>query len=331
MQNPQNSFKQHHIYSVIKTLSYSSVFEYPLKFSEIKKYLIAEKRMNNHILQKTLQYLLDSNIIQKSGVYYSLAQKSSHVQARLKREKISQYKIQVAKRIAKLLSFLPTIQMIGLSGSVSMKNAEEDDDIDLFIICSSHTLWMTRIFVFGILLLLHRRRKRNEQHPSNMICANMYVTHDSLALGKNKNIFLAHEIAQVKVLVNKNNTYQKFLFSNKWIQDYLPHLSVSSIREGSMYKEICRAIVLHVLYPVELMSFVLQYLYMKPHKTQEIITQHRAQFHPRDITPFVVNAYEKKYLFCIEKIHNEWFCQEHTKAIRILPQKRAFLASFLIN
>ena len=40
---------------------------------------------------------------------------------------------------------------------------------------------------------------------------------------KDRNIYTAHEIAQIVPLINKDKTYEKFLSHNRWILDFWPN------------------------------------------------------------------------------------------------------------
>ena len=74
--------------------------------------------------------------------------------SQLQREKYSESKLQIAKRASKLISKVPTVLFVGITGSLAMMNADKDSDIDLIIITKRNTLWTTRMLVYGILLAL---------------------------------------------------------------------------------------------------------------------------------------------------------------------------------
>src|SRR3989344_7290328 len=74
------------------------------------------------------------------------------------KQKISENKIDKATRIAILLSKIPTINLICATGSIAINNATKDADLDLFIVTTKDTLWLTRPFVFLLLKILRLRR-----------------------------------------------------------------------------------------------------------------------------------------------------------------------------
>jgi len=58
-----------------------------------------------------------------------------------------------------LFSFFPQIQMVALCNSRAMGEADENSDIDLFIIAKKGNLWTARLIVTFITVLLNVRRR----------------------------------------------------------------------------------------------------------------------------------------------------------------------------
>src|SRR5579872_743529 len=117
--------------ALIKTLLYSNLFHFPLTAEEIWKFLLSEKEYPYREIEKYLK-LEKNNIEEKNGLYF-LKGYQAIVSLRKNRQEIGNKKIQKAHKIIQLLSLIPTILLIGISGSVAVKNADQGDDIDLFI------------------------------------------------------------------------------------------------------------------------------------------------------------------------------------------------------
>src|SRR4029077_2383595 len=117
---------------VLKTLLYSDIFDYPLTKEEIFKFLISEKKISKQNIFK----IIDSskNIKEEKG-YYFIGNKNEFVEKRVDRINISFGKRNLAKKIIKMISLIPTINLIGISGALSMNNSKAEDDIDIFVIC----------------------------------------------------------------------------------------------------------------------------------------------------------------------------------------------------
>lgn len=205
---------------------------------------------------------------------------------RLQREKYSQAKLLLATKAAKIISKIPTVKFVGITGALAMNNASKNSDIDLLIITKSGLLWTTRLFVYLLICLFGiqtRRPKNNLQ--KDMLCLNMWLDEHLLVWDKkDRNIYTAHEIAQIVPLVNKNKVYEKFLWQNRWILNYWPN--AVSMPHALSYKPYTKKTIKHIAYSImqslERLSYWLQYFYMKSKITREVVTPTRAIFHPND-------------------------------------------------
>jgi len=266
---------------VLSTLAYYDIFEYPLKIAEIEKYL--PKKISSIQLQKSLK----SKAIGHQRDYFFLKGREYIVDQRKKREEISMKKLQKAQKLVKFLSKIPTIQYVGISGSLAMYNAKKNDDIDLFIITSTNRLWTSRLLVNGILVLLGKLRRFGSKTNQDSFCTNMWIDMDHLSFSQaRKNIYTAHEIVQLITLCNKNYTYQQFLIANDWIKHLLPsiNISVSNISNRKAKKGNV----------IELVAKNLQLWYMKKHQTTEIVTEGFVAFHPDDYTKKILYEWQKR-------------------------------------
>lgn len=211
--------------------------------------------------------------------------KSIKSKIRIQREKISEQKLIIAKKAAKILSKISTVKFVGITGSLAMMNANENSDIDLMIITSRGTLWSSRLVILVLLVILdipfRRAGKRDE---ANKLCLNMWFDELDLVWSKSdRNIYTSHEIAQIIPLVNKDQTYEKFLYQNKWILDYWPNAVCVNEKVKVKSEKVFRFSFLDFpLRILEKLAFKIQYLYMKSKITRELVTPTRAIFHPQD-------------------------------------------------
>ena len=130
--------------AVLRTLAYADVFDYPLSLSEIYRYLIAKKPFSEKEIQKSLSTY--SFVVRQSSLYCFLDRKEI-IALRKQREQESKRKLYKAKKIAQIITLLPTVLFVGVSGALAMENVTEDDDIDFFIITKIDTLWLTRLLI----------------------------------------------------------------------------------------------------------------------------------------------------------------------------------------
>ncbi len=211
--------------AILKTLIYADIFDYPLKINEIHKWLIgppagrAGKKVTLRQLEKALKKLYEV-----SRKYYFLPKRGNLVSQRLSRGKQSVIYFRKAKILAQLLKLIPWIKLVGISGGLAMNNAGKKDDIDLFIVTGKNRLWISRLLALGILSLTGQRRKRRDKgkRVAGKLCVNILLEEDRLEQ-KNKDIFTAHEVLQMRVLWQRDGIYSKYLSDNSWAFKFLPN------------------------------------------------------------------------------------------------------------
>ncbi len=260
--------------SKILSLIYHNLFDYPLTAQELTLWQLAPRI-------PTKSGKVGTHISKTQG-FFHLKGREDLVSLRLKREKYSSKKLRLAQASSNLLSKIPTILFVGITGSLAMKNARKNSDIDLMIITQKGTLWSTRLTIYVILYTLYflghkdlSLRKPKTKLEKNKLCLNIWLDESDLVIS-DQNIYTAHEIAQIVPLVNKNKTYERFIYKNKWVVSYWP----SSVKITKVNLSVVSPISL--IFPIEKLSFWLQRQYMKPKRTREIITPTRAFFHPHD-------------------------------------------------
>ncbi|HTK03530.1 MAG TPA: hypothetical protein VL401_02050 [Alphaproteobacteria bacterium] len=256
------------------SIKYHKIFDYKLVKSDFPKWF----------------YKIDSKDISKISKTKS--------KTRLQREKYSLSKLKLAKKAAKILAKIPTIKFVGITGSLAMMNSNKDSDIDLMIITKTGTMWTTRLLVHCLLFTVHYPLRRpNIKKQKDMLCINLWLDENDLIWNKaDRNIYTAHEIAQVVPLVNKNQTYEKFLWENKWILDFWPNAidrELLAISNKPLEKPLIATGYSLITSIVEKIAFKLQYFYMRKKITRETITPTKALFHPQDWGKVVLEKLNK--------------------------------------
>jgi hypothetical protein len=284
--------------ALLYALLYSDIFNFPLTEEELWRNLIAKKGVDRETLKKTVKSL-SKKIIYKNG-FYCLAGKEKIINKRIARAKIAQNKIKIATDIAKYLSYIPTILFVGITGRLAHIDADTLDDIDFIIITKENTIWATRLLTLAVLELMNIRRKRNDTNPKNKICPNLIIEESALLWPAEKHdLYTAHEIIHIYPLFVRNNIYQKFLNSNKWIKNFYPNISVSPKREPLVGKPrpylVIKAISFILTLPLlEYIFEKFQRIYMKKKRTTEIILPDFLAFHPRDYRKEILNNFNEK-------------------------------------
>ena len=268
--------------AIIKTLKYSSIFNYPLTVNEIFKYLITIKSYDLAQIKQELQRLSTQNTIYTYNSLYSY-KKIDKRHFNNKTKSLKNFKL-VKKQTQKDLSFLTKlffIKFIGLTGSVAAKDLSGFYDIDLFFITQKNFVWITRLVVVIFLKL-----KRVYKNP---YCPNIYISEVSLNWYL-KNVYIANEIARLKIVYNKNNTFQKFLQKNIWITNYLANMRFFISKKRFFYTS---SIISLLAFPLEYTFYLIEYLYMKPKISTEQVSLTKIIFLKKDYKNKILNTYKR--------------------------------------
>lgn len=266
---------------IVETLSdqekaaiiYHNLFDFPLNFSDLIRWKVGAG----------VPEIKNSKLISKRNGFYFLEGKVGVLYKRLLHKRISAKKILIANSAAKIISRIPSVKMVAITGSLAMENSNEESDIDLMIITKKNLLWTTRAFVYLLISLLGIKKRRPlDIDQKDKLCLNIWMDESDLSwTKKERNIYTAHEIAQILPLVNKDNTYEKFLNANRWVLKYWPNaVSIKGKKDRVMSPD--SSLLSLFLIPLEKFAFKLQYQYMKTKMTREVATTTRALFHPQD-------------------------------------------------
>ncbi len=162
------------------SIFYHSIFDYPLRKGDLSRWYL-DKRFLSLFPEKI-------KVVNKDDFYF-VSNKEFSVPLRKRREKFSKTKVDIAKRASSVVSFLPTIRLVALTGSVAVGNADIDSDIDLMIIVRRGFLWTTRFFVYFLLLVFGVPfRRSGVKNAKDRLCLNIWLDERALAWTK-KNIF----------------------------------------------------------------------------------------------------------------------------------------------
>lgn len=275
----------------LRALVYADIFDYPLTPKELERWAIAGKEETKPGV-KTSQ----KELVGKKGGFYFLKGREKTIELRAQREVWSREKLAIASGVAQKLAWIPGLKMIGLTGALAMNNAKEDDDIDFLIIAAQDTLWLVRLVIFLACLVLGiKRRRPGDRGARDKICLNLFLDESDLKI-ETESLFLAHEVCQLKPLINKDKTYERFIKENEWVKKYLPN--AVGVNNGAMKQWGRRSFAASRLqgfvFIINRIAFVIQRQYMQPKMTTEKISLTQAFFHPQDVGQVVEQKYWRR-------------------------------------
>lgn len=254
---------------------YHDLFDFPLNLQELIRWRLAEDFSNTE---------LATQVLHRNG-YFFIEGKEGVVYKRTLRKRISDKKVEIAKKASKVLSLVPGVLMVAVTGSLAMDNAADESDVDLMIVTKSGRLWTTRLLSYSLTKIFGiETRRSGDKDQKDKLCMNIWLDESDLKWTKNRNIYTAHEIAQIKPILSKENTYERFLFENRWILRYWPN-SVRMVKQKVDKKTAVKPSLL------ERLAYKFQYNRMRSKITREMVTPTRALFHPEDWSNIVLSRF----------------------------------------
>ena len=169
-------------HDILAALSYFDIFDYPITQSEISQFLGNTYAQEDSA--EALYQLIAENWIFKLDEFYSLQDNYALVVRRRNGNIRAKEMLKTAEKVAAFLSSFPFVRGIAISGSLSKNFADENSDIDFFIITQKNRLWLARTFmhIFKKFTFLFRKQ--------DWFCMNYYIDEEMLQI-KEKNIFTA--------------------------------------------------------------------------------------------------------------------------------------------
>ncbi|TSA44661.1 hypothetical protein D4R51_03280 [bacterium] len=234
--------------NILDTIVYYDILDYPLTAFELWKYLIVEMEIRSPSGRSNLQTLgniieaLESKEIKKyieeyRGFYF-LKERKDLVGRRIQNDKNSIAKFKIAERVAWWLRFVPFVRMVAVTGTLAMKNPEQNSDIDYFMVLEKDRIFTGRLLVTAMVHFL--RKRRYGKKIKNRICLNYFITTRSLEIQR-QDLFAANEYSFIYPLFG-HNVFQVFCETNlKWIKKFKPNWQAPEIEPAKYYLEHSKA------------------------------------------------------------------------------------------
>ncbi len=217
--------------SIIKTLAFFDIFNYPLTLTELWKWLYRPGTGRQPVSLSELKEILATSqwlkekVVQVEGFYALVGREASYL-IRKRHNNLAEHKFDLAVRLIKIYRYLPFIKMIAVCNSLAYSNTREESDIDLFIITARGKLWLVRLLTIAVVKILHLRPQPD--HSRDTFCLSFFIDEDYLnikdvMITSQTDVYYPYWLEQVLPIYDQDNTYAKFLAANDWCQDYLPN------------------------------------------------------------------------------------------------------------
>jgi predicted nucleotidyltransferase len=123
--------------------------------------------------------------------------------------------------------------MVAITGSVAMKNAKRESDLDFLVVLERNRIFVGRSLVTIVLHFLGLRRYGKK--ISDRACLNYFITADSLEIDL-KDIFSASEYSFIVPIIGPE-LFKKFQLENSWIANYKLNYNPDDLENLKFIKE----------------------------------------------------------------------------------------------
>lgn len=217
---------------VMATVAYTHQFHYPLSAREVQQRLLSPGALKTlgfktkplgtvpttTEITQVLARLVRRKKLVRVGQWYGLALSAAAVDVKLRRRRARLHRLRqpLFDQLTRVLSRVPWVWGVALTGSSAMANAPADADIDVLIITAPQRLWLTRAVVLW-LSWWHRQRGKGGW------CFNLWLEPSELALAPEKQgVYEAYELWQCRWLFDRARWHQAWLAQNSWSLGFLP-------------------------------------------------------------------------------------------------------------
>src|SRR3990172_4699927 len=119
--------------SIIKTLCYRDLFDYPLSSGEVSVFLVEDNTRPAQVDRVLAQLTAEGKIGQAQGFYF-LPGREKIAAVRRQRELISERKYARALKLSQILRRFPWVQAVFITRALAAGNAEKEADLDFLVV-----------------------------------------------------------------------------------------------------------------------------------------------------------------------------------------------------
>ena len=233
----------------LESVIYASLFDYPVTLAQLREGLIRQAATESELARCYASSLLLQATVEWAEPYYFPRGRRDLLETRRRREAGSrQLLADLAKPMA-LMTAMPFVRMVALSGSLAHLNAEGEADLDLFVVTRPGRVWSVTVTALAIARLFGWRAR---------LCLNYVVSERALMVGP-ADLFCANQIVYLRPVCG-HSTYLAFLESNRFVERFYPNFQPrrSSARDSTwmrravehaldwtaapLYERLCRLI-----------------------------------------------------------------------------------------
>jgi hypothetical protein len=207
--------------AIARSVLYASLFDYPLTLAQLRQTLIDSVQTPSQILSAyDRSDPLQAVVEYRDGFFFPRG-RYGLVDERRRREGRSRAFLHRHRIVLWLVSRMPFVRMVALSGSIAHLNLEGDGDLDLFIVTRGRHVWSVAVAVVVLAKLMRQRRT---------VCANFVVADSRLTL-EQQDLFTASQVVHLKPIVGRD-LFVEFIAANPFVRRFYPNFHPGAAPAG---------------------------------------------------------------------------------------------------
>lgn len=221
-------------HTILSTICFFDALSYPLTIAEIEEFLLFfPDDISAVSIIKTLESLRARSVIESSHGMYVLTGRRELIGLRQKKYVPNEKKYRIACRVSRQLARIPFVRMIGVVNTLAINIADEESDIDLFIVAKDKHIWLTRLIVVTLLAALKKRPTASKK--KNKICTCFFASEKALDFARLQippspregmlDIYFAWWVSRFVPIYDQGGYAKKVFDINTWAQELFPHRS----------------------------------------------------------------------------------------------------------
>ena len=204
--------------SILKTIAFFDIFDFPLTAEEVQEYLYNYKKpVHIKEIKGTLEQM---ERIERIHDFYVLKGRGKLVDVRKARKFIAEKFWGRVRQYGQYIVRVPFVEMTAICNNLAYDNPTELSDIDLFIVIKEGRMWIARLIISLILHFYGVRRHGDK--IAGRFCLSFFVTPKKLniepLLLNQEDPYMAYWTKLIMPVFGEK-TYNKFIEENRgWLE-----------------------------------------------------------------------------------------------------------------
>ncbi|HUE87351.1 MAG TPA: hypothetical protein VMO26_14850 [Vicinamibacterales bacterium] len=203
----------------LQSVIYAALFDYPLTPAQLRESLIGQPADEPALLRwYQASAYLQAAVEYADGFFFPRGRRDV-LRTRAEREAISRRMLQEITGPLRLMTRMPFVRLVALSGSLAHLNASDDADLDLFVITCPGRVWTVTVAALLVARLLGWRKR---------LCLNYVISERALWIAP-ADLFSANQIVNLQPITG-SKAYWRFLDANRFVQRFYPNFLPRDVR-----------------------------------------------------------------------------------------------------